>query len=278
MRALLISAAVLLLGAAALAQHTNSGAASSATYFVAAAEFGSGELGISPLYRAQGSQGSGVVVEPAAASSTYRMRGGFFGALTSPMLGKPWLTGARPLFVKPSGNPSVTLHGTELWLGPTPTVTVGGVPASVVTRTVDRMVINLPPLAVPGYQPVVFSNSAGTAVLPEGLGVLPMLEKREPLNGVDRNYLRIHTLQFDIAFIALGLAPAPGIQVLDFQYQLLLDPFQVVFTDAFLVTDPDGKTTIPLPPYPSGQLWVQVLAITADPSYTPGRWTNAVAL
>jgi hypothetical protein len=278
MRALLFSVATTSFCAAAAAQHTSGYAASSPTWFLSAAEFGSAEDADTLLYRLRSTQGAGVVVEPDAASPTYRMRGGFTGALSAPVLGQPWLTGVRPFWIKPNGNSDLTVHGSELWLGPTPTVTIGGVPAGVVARTVDQMVITPPPLTVPGFQPVVTTNSAGSSVLPEGVGVLPMLEQREPLNGADPNHLRIHALPFDIVLLVLAGSQAPGIQVLDFQYVLLLHPSTVFFTDAFLVTGADGKTTIPLPPFPTGLVHVQALVITADPSYYPGMWTNPLAL
>jgi hypothetical protein len=270
--------AAAVLGTAAAAQHQAGNTASSATYFMAAIELGSGDDADTFLYRLQSSQGSGVVVEPDASSTTYRMRGGFFGALTSPVLGQPWLTGATPFFVKQVGNPNITLHGTELWLGPTPTVTLGGQTATTILRTVHQMVVTVPDQPVPGYQPVVFSNLAGTTRLNEGIGVLPMIEKREPLNGADPNYLRIHALFTDIVLLVLSGAPSVGIQLFDFRHLLLLDPGQVVFLDAFFIGDPDGKMTIPLPPYPSGLVWVQALAFTLDPGYAPASWTNAVML
>jgi len=278
MRALPTFAALVLLGAQGTAQHQAGNSASSATYFMAAVELGSGADADTLLYRLQGSQGSGVVVEPDSSSLTYRMRGGFYGALTSPVLGQPWLTGATPFFVKQLGNPNLTLHGTELWLGPTPVMTLGGQLAGTILRTAHQMVVSVPDQPVPGYQPVVFTNTAGTTRLNEGIGVLPMIEKREPLNGTDPNYIRIHALQTDIVLLVLSGAPSLGIQLFDYRHYLLLDPNQVLFLDAFFVGDPSGKTTIPLPPYPSGLVWVQALAFTLDPGYAPASWTNAVAL
>lgn len=278
MRALLPLAALLLLGAAGTAQHQLGTAASSGTYFMAAVDFGSAEDTSTLIYRLQGGQGSGVVTEPDAASATYRMRGGFYGALTAPMLGQPWLTGALPFWITMTQNGTLLAHGTELQLGTPPAITIGGQPATVLARTFDRIHVTVPDQPVPGFQPVAFTNSAGTTILAEGVGVLPMIEKREPLNGVDPNYVRIHTLPNDVVLLVLGEAPGPGIQVLDFRYELLLNPATVVFTDAFFVGDPEGKTTIPLPPFPTGLLFLQALAITADPSYYPGSWTNPVAL
>ncbi|MBL8751992.1 MAG: hypothetical protein JNK15_01720 [Planctomycetes bacterium] len=278
MLALRFAAAVSLLAAFGSAQHTTPNSASSPTYFLSAIDFGSGEDADTLLYRLRGEQGAGVVTEPDAASATYRMRGGFLGALTAPVTGQPWLTAARPFFLKPAGNGNLTLHGTELWLGPTPTITIGGQTAPVIARTVDQMLVSVPNQPVPGFQPVVFSNTAGSTVLPEGVGVLPMVEKREPLDGASPNYLRIHTMPFDVVLLILAESQGPGFQVLDFHYQLLLNPATVIFTDAFFVADPDGKTTIPIPPFPTGLVHVQALAVTADPSYYPASFTNPVAL
>ncbi|MFT4844065.1 MAG: hypothetical protein ACJA0V_004490 [Planctomycetota bacterium] len=276
--ALLPITASLLLSALGTAQHANGNAAASTTYFMAAVELGSAEDADTALYRLRSSLGSGVVAEPHAESATYKTRGAFFGALTSPVLGQPWLTASQPYFVRRSNNGLQMLLGTELWLGAAPTITIGGQPASIITRTVDNMVVTMPNQPVPGFQSVTFSNNVGTTTIAEGVGVLPMIERREPFNDSDPNYLRIHTLPNDVVLLALGAAFGPGIQILDFHYELLLDPGQVVFTDTFLVTDATGQTTIPLPPFPPGLLFVQALNITADPDDFPGSWTNALAL
>lgn len=278
MRALLPQTLALMLGAMCSAQHTASNAASSQSYFLSAVEFASGSDSNTLLYRVQSSQGTGVVTEPDAASATYRIRGGFTGALTSPVLGQPWLTGVLPYYVKPSGNGNLTLHGTELWLGPSPLITVGGLAATNVVRTVDKMVIAMPTQPVPGYQPVTFTNAAGTSTLPEGVGVLPLVEKREPLNGFDPNFVRFRAQQGDFVVLVVGLALSAPLQVLDFQYQLLLDPNQVTLTDLLFVGNPDGTITIPLFGFPTGIAHVQVLALTTDPAYAPGMWSNVVLL
>ena len=78
--------------------------------------------------------------------------------------------------------------------------------------------------------------------------------------------------------LVLAGSQAPGIQVLDFQYVLLLHPATVFFTDAFLATGADGKTTIPLPPFPTGLVHVHALVHHGRPELLPGLWTNPLAL
>ncbi|MFK7740229.1 MAG: hypothetical protein AB8H80_07885 [Planctomycetota bacterium] len=273
-----VAVVLALVGADAPAQHKEGGAASSQTYFMAATEFGSGGEAGTALYSLQGSQGSGVVAEPHAAAFTYGLRGAFFGAATAPVLGQPQLTAARPFFVTRINNGQLTLHGTELDLGNAPTIAIGGELATTVSRTADEMVVTVPNQSVPGFQPVLFSNSAGSTLLAEGVGVLPMIQRREPFNGVDRNYLRIDTRPNDVVLLVLADSAGPGLQTLDFGYLLLLDPGTVFFSDAFFVADPEGRTFIDLPPFPPGLIFVQALDITADPDDFPGTWTNMVAL
>lgn len=278
MRAFLATTLGLLLGAHGAAQNQGTNSAASANYFVASIEFGSAEDTNTAIFRLQGSQGSGVVNEPDASSATYRMRGGFYGALTSPVLGQPWLTGTAPYYVQPRTAQNVVLHGTELQLGSSPLVTVGGQPVTNVVRTVDQMTVNIPAQQVPGPKSVAFTNNVGSTTLVDGLVVLPVVEKREPLNGFDPNFVRFRAQAGDFLVLVVGLAPVAGLAVLDFHHQLLIDPNQVTLTDLLFVGNADGTITIPLFGFPTGIAHVQVLALTTDPAYAPGMWSNMVVL
>jgi hypothetical protein len=167
MNAVRILLCSLLIGAAGIAQGSGTGVSTggsgSQSYFLSAVEFGSGGEADTFFYKIRSSVGSGVVVEPDASSTSYRIRGGFFGAFTAPMLGTPWITGASPMFVKPGGNPTLTLTGTELWLGSSPIVSIGGASAGVLSRTASQLQVTVPAQPVPGYQPVTFTTSAGTS-------------------------------------------------------------------------------------------------------------------
>jgi hypothetical protein len=280
MRALLLLSALALCGSAAQAQGQQNVAASSASYFMSAQTFGSGDEADTLFYKTRSALGDGLVVEPDSASATYRVRGGFFGAFTAPMLGQPWLTSAVPLFVRPKGNDPVSLRGTELWLGTPPVVTVGGVPAAVGARTVSQLQITVPNQPAPGYQPVVFTNSSGTTRLEQGLGVLPLVELREPLNGFDANLLRFRTLPGDFVILALATSLFPtGISIADWNFKLLLDPNTIVLTDSYFVGSPDGSLALPIPPFfQSGMAHIQGLVLSVDPALSPASFTNVLSL
>jgi hypothetical protein len=279
MRAFAVCLPLLLLAPLA-AQQQFSGASSSQNYFMAAVELGSGEDADSTLYRLRSSQGSGVVVEPDASSATYRMRGGFFGALSAPLTGQPWLTAVRPFFVPQTGSPNLTLHGTEMYLGSTPTVQIGGQPASTGARFVDRMVATLPDQPAPGFQPVLVSNNLGQTVLNEGVGVLPMFYLREPADGYERTELRYQGTPGDMMILALGIGQVQNGYVLPgYRYALQIDPNLILATNFFAVLDPEGTMTLQLPRFaPTNLLRVQSLVLTNNPGYAPGSWTNSQPL
>ncbi|HEU4417374.1 MAG TPA: IPT/TIG domain-containing protein [Planctomycetota bacterium] len=278
MRTLFISTLLPLLGAAGEAQQQISGSASSQTYFLVAAEWANGEETNTLLYNLRPSQGNGLVVEPISQSSTYVILGGFPAMLSATVIGRPWLTGVSPFYVPQFGNPQLTLHGTEMWLGGTPTVAIGGQNATVNGRTADTVLITMPGQPVPGLQPVQVTNNLGTTTLNEGVGVLPMLELREPLNGTDPNRIRYHGSPIEIVVLGIGqgLAPTPVVFP-GFGYSLQLDPNTVVLTVAYL-TDAEGRVDIPLSPFPSGIFRVQALVFTNNPGYYPGSWTNQLPL
>jgi hypothetical protein len=267
-----------LLAAAAVGQQQISGSAKSQTYFLSAVEFGSGGEADSSTYRIQPSQGSGLVAEPYSQSENYVLTGGFPAALTAPVLGRTWLTSVEPFFVPQFGSPQLTLHGTEMYMGAPPNVWIGGIAAAVGTRTVDRVLVTLPDQPVPGFQQVWLDNDLGPTVLNEGVGVLPMFELREPMNTTDPNRVRYHGTSGDLVILALGvnLTPVPII-LAGYGYSLQLDPANIILTNLYLPNQ-DGQFDIPLPPFPPGYFRVQALVISSNPGYTPGSWTNALAL
>ena len=109
---------------------------------------------------------------------------------------------------------------------------------------------------------------------------MPMVETREPLNGWDPNSLRFHVSQGD--FVILGLATSlfpAGIQIADWNYRLLLDPNEIVLTDSYFVGDAEGKLNLNIPAFfASGQVHLQALVLTNDPTYAPASFTNVLSL
>ena len=278
MRTLFISTLLPLLGAVGAAQQQISGSASSQTYFLVAAEWANGEETNTLLYNLRPSQGNGLVVEPISQSSNYVILGGFAAMLSDPVIGRPWITGVAPFYVPQFGNPQLLLHGTEMWLGGTPTVTIGGQSTSVGARTADTIMVTMPNQPVPGLQPVEITNNLGTTTLNEGVGVLPMLELREPMNGTDPNRIRFHGTSGDLVVLGIGqtLAPTPWVWP-GYGYSLQLDPSTVLLTLVYL-PDAEGRFDVPLPPFPSGLFHVQALVWTNNPGYAPGSWTNELPL
>ncbi|HEX6810465.1 MAG TPA: hypothetical protein VF384_02475 [Planctomycetota bacterium] len=278
MRTLLVSTLLPLLGTVGVAQQQISGSASSQTYFLVASEFASGDEANTLLYNLRPAQGAGLVAEPTSQSATYAMFGGFPAALSASVIGRPWLTGAEPFYVPQLGGSQLILHGTEMWLGGTPTVTIGGQVVNVGSRSADTVVVTKVNQPVPGLQRVEITNNLGTTALEEGIGVLPMLELREPMNGTDPNRIRYHGAPGDLVLLGVGvnLAPIPWVFP-GFGYSLQLDPANLFLTLLY-VSDAEGKVNIPLPPHPSGFFRVQALVATNDPGFAPGSWTNPLLL
>jgi hypothetical protein len=280
MRAFSTLALPLLALAPLTAQQQFSGASSSSNYVISSVELGSGEEADTLLYKVQPSQGAGVVVEPDCASATYVITAGFPAVLDATVTGSPWMTAVRPFFVPQFGNPTVRLHGTEMFLGSTPTVTIGGQPAAVGGRTVDEILVTLPDQPVPGFQPVVVTNGLGSTILTEGVGVLPLLENREPMNTATPIEIRYQGTQNDLMILALGFGTTPTPLTLPgYGYSLQLEPSGLITSTFYFVSSPDGRLEIHGPAIPFvGLFHVQALVLTDNPGYAPGSWTNATVL
>lgn len=277
MRALLLP--VLLLAPLA-GQNQFSGSASSQTYFVSSLEFASGTEATTPIYKVRPTLGSGVVPYVGAESATYVFTGGFPASLDSPVLGRPWLTAVTPFFVPQFGNPTLRLQGTEMQMGSNPSVTIGTQPAPVGGRTVHETFVTLPTQLTPGFQPVVLTNELGTTRLEEGVGVLPMLIRREPLNEVTPVTVRYQGSLGDLVVLGFGggLTNTPFV-LAGYHHALFLDIGQLFTTVVLVVGSPDGTLTLNGAPLPfTGLLYLQALALSANPGYAPGSWTNPIRL
>jgi hypothetical protein len=217
---------------------------------------------------------------PQSGSATYVLEGGFPALLDAPVLGRPWLTGVQPFFVPQTGNPTLTLRGTEMYLGPVPTVTIGGQIAPVGGRTADQMLVTLPDQPAPGFQPVVVTNSLGATVLNQGVGVLPLLERREPLNDATPFEIRYQGTQGDFVFLAIGFGVTPTpYELPGYRYSLQLEPSGIILSNFYFVGAADGRFTIAGPPIPFFDVFtLQALVISEAPGYAPGSWTNAQLL
>ena len=277
---LLLLASVAGAAASAVAQDRAGVAYSSPTYFLTAIDLGSGEEADSPAHKLRPVLGTGVVAEPDSASATYFLRGGFPAMLSSATLGAPMLAGVDPFFVGQVGSPSAVVAGYDLLPGGTPTVTIGGQPATVTQWTTDHVTVDVPDQSVPGFQPVTLTNGVGIAQLERGVAVLPLLFNREPLNLATPVHSTLVATQGDVALLALSFGRLPGpVPALGARYGLLLDPNLLITTALITVTEADGTFVLQAPPLPVvGQLYYQALVITTNPTYAPWSWTNDVTL
>lgn len=262
------------------AQSQFSGAASGTNYFASSIEFGSGEDANTLLYRVRPTLGTGVVAQPDCQSATYVLQGGFSAMWRAPIPAAPWLTAVEPFFVGQFGGTPLVLRGSEMFLGSNPAVTIGGNAAAVGPRTVSTIQATLPAQPVPGFQPVVVTNNLGATVLNQGIGVLPLLELREPLNERTPMEIRYQGSQNDLMILALGFGITPSPFVLPgYGYSLQLEPAGIIFSSFYFVGSPDGQLKLKGPPIPfPGVFHVQALVLTNNPGYTPGSWTNAILL
>lgn len=276
MNRILSPLASLLLCAVAAAQ----GASGSQSYFLSSVDFGIGNEGVSSTYQAQVISPQSLSIESGAVSNAYASGGGLLGSLQVSFVGLPWVTGVSPRFIKPSGNQNIFLHGSQLSAGAQPSVEVGGLAATVVARSGDQLEASVPAQSVPGYKSVALTTTSGSSRIEAGIGVLPMIDTPEVLNGWDANALRFHVSQGD--FLIFGLASqlsSVGIQFEGWNYRLMLDPNDIVLTDSYFVADPEGKLTLTIPPFfASGVVHCQALVITNEPSYAPASFTNVLSL
>jgi hypothetical protein len=231
-------------------------------------------------YRLDQSLGCGVVAARAA-SGTHVLLGGYPALLEGTLAGRPCVTAVRPLFAPLLGGTALTIHGADLHLGGSPTAQVGGVAAAVGTRRDDQLTATLPRQTSPGWKPVAVTNAGGTGTLADAVGILPMLDRpRAVLSGAPFR-LTYRGAPGDVAvwMLAGGSSPFP-IPVPPFLHGLELDLATMVPLTASVVTDPSGELHLDLPAVVLVRpLLVQAItALTTNPGYAPGAFTNALQL
>jgi IPT/TIG domain-containing protein len=253
--------------------------ASGTTQFLVASEVAAGGSTQSFAHRLTGTLASGPLAKRAT-STGYVLLGGFPAAIETPASGTPWLTHVAPAYAPLLGGTALTLHGTELNLGPVPQITIGGVAAVPGARTNATMQTTLPQQPVPGYQPVTVQNSYGSSTLPTGIGVLPLIDfpvAHQPNVPLGLRYLGAQGDQFVLA-LALGSNAAPLV-LPPFHHGLQLDLFTLVVLPAIPVTDPSGELTIGLPAVaPPVPIWLQGFSLSQNPGWSPGSFTNVTRL
>jgi hypothetical protein len=273
------AAALVVACAATAAAQTAAPAASSPTWFLVAADTGPGGASQSFTHALCGTLAAGAPAARAL-STSFVLLGGFPAAVDAPATGQPWLAGVEPAFAPLLGGTALVLHGTELALGPTPAITVGGVVAPVGGRTNATIATVLPPQPQPGWQPVTVQGPFGSTTLPRGVGVLPLLDLPVAHQDDVPVALRYVGAPGDIVVfgVAAGTGPVP-LPIAPYHHGLLLDLATVFVLTAEFVVAPDGVFALQLPALaPTSPILFQCLALTLHPGYAPGAFTNVVAL
>ena len=246
---------------APVTQHAPGGGCQSTTYYLNAAV------------------GAGAVAQPSG-SATYRLAGGFTANLGVVSSGKPWLAGVTPRFATMRGKAALTLSGTEFDLGSTPTIKIGGQVAVVGTRVKHAITTLLPIQPAPGWQPVEVISSAGTTILPRGIGVLPMVMS-DPAPASDVAFdLVFKGTKGDFVYWAVGAAQVAPIPIPGILYGLGLHPSAFVVVAGFSIADNSGEARLPIPPrsYGTGTIYIQGLFSTTNPGYAPASFSNVLRL
>jgi len=255
---------------------------SSTTYFLPATERAPGGQCSSTTYRLEAVIGAGVVARQAF-SSNFKILGGFNTASDTPIAGQPWMTCATPMYGPILGGTTHTLHGHELALGPATNITIGGKSATVLSRAPGQVKVTLPAQTAPGWQPVTATNSGGTAHLsPRGVGILPMVEKAWAIEINQPFRITYRGTQGDIFFIAVAGAMIPGpAPIPPYHHGLELNFGALLgFLGPLQVTDPSGEFHLDIKGIPFVRpIYLQILGLpTANPGYSPGSFTNTIAL
>jgi hypothetical protein len=256
-------------------------AASSPTYLLVGAERAPGGTCATTNFVLDVAIGAGVVPERTA-STSYVLLGGFAAALETVRNGAPWSSGVSPLVGPLLGGTAHALHGADLDVGPSTSVLVGGVSASVTGRAADRVAFTLPAQAAPGWKAVAATTTGGTSTLPNGIGVLPLVETPQPVAVNVPFRVTYRGTQGDVVYLAVANARFPvAIPVAPYHFGLGLHPGALLGVVGPLpVLAPDGVLHLDFPGLPLPRpLHVQMLGIpVASPGYGPGSFTNVLDL
>lgn len=265
--------------AAAAAGSAFAQSAASRRFFLVGSEIGIGGSTASSRFRIVATLGSGVAAT-ASASSRHRLLGGLTAATQAPATGTPWLTGVQPSHGPLLGNTAHTLFGTELDLSAAVSVQVGGRAATIGSRSNNAVTITLPTQTAPGWQPVTLQNSGGTATLPRGLGVLPLLDRPHAIRNGKPFRITYHGNQGDLVYLAVAGGRFPfSVKIPPYHHGLELNVTLLIdVVGPFPVIDPSGQFHLDVPgvvlPRP---LFVQMLGL-GHPGYAPGCFTNVLEL
>ena len=258
------------------------GEAASKTLFLSGSEGGPGAVGMqSTNWKLDAGFGSGVVAARAT-STNFVLQGSWLALRNGTVLGRPWVSGVSPLRGLLGVQTAHRVHGTELHLGPTTSCSVGGIPATVNTRSRDQLTITTGKPKVPGWQDVVVTNGGGTSTLTKGIAVLPMMDIETPIDNAGSRPSEIvyQGRQGDVVvwMLAAGKSPLP-LPIPGYGYGFSLNFFTMIVLTTTPIGDPSGRAVLPLPAVAFRRpLNMQGFVFAPLAPYKPGAFTNVVDL
>ncbi|MCA8957240.1 MAG: hypothetical protein KDC87_14285 [Planctomycetes bacterium] len=262
--------AALLIAAPLFAQ-----AGASENVFLAGQDRATGGAAQSASFRAHVVVSTGMTLGTAA-SSSFKLEGGLAATFDAPVVGRPWLVGARPVRVLPVGGPTLELFGTELDLGASPSLSIGGQVASITGRAHHRLMATCPAQPTPGWVDARFASSAGATDLGQACGVLPMLTTETTPAPDEPFTLVFQGTPNDTAILALGIGTGPPIRLGAIRYGLALNPAVLVILAA-LPIPATGEFRLPVPAAAwVGPLYAQALFANSGSPYAPGSFSNVL--
>lgn len=188
-----------------------------------------------------------------------------------------WLFGSSQPLVPQDAGMLLRFRGTQLQLGTSPSVHIGGQSATIVERTADAIGVLAPALAEPGWVAVEFATSQGRSRLERGVGVLPLLGGDLPaLPGLPFS-IDVHASAGDMVLSFVSDARASGrLSVPPLRHGLDL-ALPGVLVLGLQTAGRDGSARLELPGLRWGpQLFFQALVLSSRPGYAPGSFTNVV--
>ena len=255
----------------------SSNAASSNQFHLGTSAFSSGGAIDSSRYRVVAGF---VPIAGRTSSSRYVVDAQWGAATAAPSSPIPWASAATPLLTELGGRTAHVLSGTDLHLGATPSCVVGGVSATVQSRTNARATVRLGAQNVPGWQPIEYRTTAGTTYVPRGIGVFPMLDIPDPFDpggtGLPKA-MECYSRPNDLAVWMFSNGKGAPFVLPGFRHHFELN-FGSLVTVLSQVVGSSGKTRVPLPAIAfTRPLSFQVVNVEA-PTYLVGSFTNVVEL
>jgi IPT/TIG domain len=212
--------------------------------------------------------------------SKFALGAGFAAGLDVSIGSTPVVSTVLPRHPTMRGREALTIHGANLDAGTAPVLKIGGQPATILTRSKDKITARLPIQPAPGWRAVQLRSSLGTAALPRAVGALPMLESRPAAASGVPFAIAFRGTKGDVILWALGIGESAPVALPGIHYGLALNPAVLLILPGLSITSARGEFVLPFAAttYPTGTLFVQAVFSTSNPGYGPAAFSNVLRL